>query len=115
MKILRNVITITLSIIGLFLISSCESSGVSGYEIVSNTVINSGPGNVVSPIATCPDGKRVLGGGGTTDVSTATGDNGVRVLGSFPVGDNAWQFVSTSTEAGSHKVTVYAICANVSP
>ncbi len=99
----------------LSLLSACDGGGLSGYEIVERTVINHGPGAVVKPEARCPPGKKVVGGGGTTNVSTATGDGGIRVLGSSPVGDDAWRFESTRTTAGSHEVTAYAICVDAAP
>lgn len=58
--------------------------GLAGYEIVS-------PGTGTVPrVATCPAGKRVIGGGGLPSITQ-----------SYPVGNNAWATNGTTT---------YAIC-----
>jgi hypothetical protein len=83
--------------------------GVSGYEIVlQNSASDSISPKVVS--ASCPNGKRVLGGGNSVTggaVATAAADR--------PIGTNAWNVIAweISPTSVSWVVQVYAICANV--
>jgi hypothetical protein len=88
-------------------------SGVSGREqVASETPLTSGsPKNLT---ATCPAGKKVLGGG--VEISGA-GRNRVTAVENKPSGDNAWEgeaFEAVTTQS-SWKLVVHAICANVSP
>jgi hypothetical protein len=85
--------------------------GVSGREHVSveTPLTNTGPKNIT---ATCPAGKRVLGGG--VEVS-GVGRNRVSVVENKPSGDNAWEgeaFEVVGTNA-TWKLVVHAICAGV--
>jgi hypothetical protein len=87
--------------------------GVSAREqvAVETPLTNTGPKNIT---ATCPTGKRALGGG--VEVSGA-GRNRVSVVENKPNGDNGWEgeaFEVVATNA-TWKLVVHAICANVSP
>jgi hypothetical protein len=100
--------------------------GTSGYEVVSETfkevfIQNSGGMRGLSEVksASCPAGKRVLGGGG--DLGTNATQNGqqrqVVVSASVPNGTGtAWnvQLFNNSTSIDtSIDLRVYAICADV--
>ena len=64
--------------------------------------------------ATCPTGKKVLGGG--VEISGA-GRSRVTVVENKPSGDNAWEgeaFEAVATNA-TWKLVVHAICATVAP
>ncbi len=79
--------------------------GVSGYEIVQ-AAVNLNPGTVTQWDATCPSGKRVLGGGVSASISSAV------VFGNKPQGDTAWRGeVYNPTDPGT--MTVFAICGVV--
>jgi hypothetical protein len=86
--------------------------GLSAREQVSAET----PQTSVAPknaTATCPTGKRVIGGG--VEVSGA-GRGRVTVTENKPAGDNAWEaeaFEAVATTA-AWKIVVHAICANVS-
>jgi hypothetical protein len=85
--------------------------GLSAREQVSaETALTSGAPKTVT--ATCPAGKKVIGGG--AEVSGA-GRARVTVTENHAVGDTAWEveaFEAVATPA-AWKVIVHAICANV--
>ena len=87
--------------------------GVSGREqIASETPLTSGsPKNLT---ATCPAGKKVLGGG--VEISGA-GRARVTAVENHPAGDNAWEAEAWEAVAtgATWKVVVHAICATVAP
>ena len=87
--------------------------GVSGREqIASETPLTSGsPKNLT---ATCPAGKKVLGGG--VEISGA-GRARVTAVENHPAGDNAWEAEAWEAVAtgAPWKVVVHAICATVAP
>ena len=100
--------------------------GVSGHEIVTETKFfdETVLGIFERMTVTCPEGKKVLGGGGSLiygpgadpfleGVTFGPGD----VRQSFPVGDTGWLAVfSVENNPGPEPftVSVYAICATVS-
>ena len=69
---------------------------MSGYVIVTGTASSS------TSVATCPTGKKVIGGGG----SVASGG---QVGASYPSSQTTW----TVTQTSLGTVTAYAICATV--
>lgn len=84
--------------------------GVSGYEVVSYTE-SSQTGFHISASVTCPDGKQAIAGG-----ARALDPSGA-LRGSYPAGQGAtggaWEAnLTTSSPPG---LTVWAICANVTP
>jgi hypothetical protein len=88
-------------------------AGLSAREQVSaETPLTSvGPKNTS---ATCPAGKKVIGGG--VEVG-GSGRNRVTVTENKPVGDNGWEgeaFEAVAT-GQTWKLVVHAICANVAP
>jgi hypothetical protein len=85
--------------------------GVSGREQVAaeTALTNAGPKTAT---ATCPAGKKALGGG--VEISGA-GRNRITVTENKPSGDNAWEgeaFEAVATGA-TWKLVVHAICATV--
>jgi hypothetical protein len=86
---------------------SWGQSGISGYEVVQETrTAETGAFTVAN--ATCPAGKKVLGGGYHM--------NNVSVHQNFPqnVGSNtpSWQ-VGVTNEGAAETFTAYAICARL--
>ena len=91
-------------------------AGVSGYEIVTEAQTEDTTGFFGAFTATCPDGKKVLGGGGSALTSDGGVSNNYLVLNDFPTGDNAWQatFNISNPLGDTFVMTTYAVCANVS-
>jgi hypothetical protein len=81
-------------------------AGVGGYEII-NTMGMLPTNGTVSVVATCPSGKRVLGGGYVVPSETDTAPL------SRPEADNAWR-VDFKSNGGSGTASAYAICAGAS-
>jgi hypothetical protein len=77
-------------------------AAVSGYEVVNNHGILPRNGRLVV-VATCPAGKRAIGGGYVVPSAADTTDF------SSPAGNNAWR-VSFKSNGGSGAASVYAIC-----
>jgi hypothetical protein len=85
--------------------------GVSAEQFVtSDSGTNSN--TVKSTTATCPSGKKVLGGGAAVNTTTNT----LAITRSSPTGDGTgWtaEAQETAAFAGNWRVTAYAVCANV--
>lgn len=84
-----------------------DPGGFSGYEIVTNvdTLL---PNSGLHVVATCPAGKKVLGGGYSSSYNLATER-------SHPINNGtAWDIFVNDTDNAGQGVAVYAICANVS-
>ncbi|WP_252341699.1 pilus assembly protein PilV, partial [Escherichia coli] len=56
--------------------------------------------------ATCPSGKKVIGGGGQCRSNTGF----IWLTRSMPSGNNAWTASCDTTEDQNGSITVYAIC-----
>jgi hypothetical protein len=68
--------------------------------------------------ATCPSGKKILGGGAIITTQAGAISSNRQITNSYPADDHSWS-VSFAYTGGSainigYKVTVYAICGNVS-
>jgi len=74
------------------------------YQIVTSTAACSGAGSIV---ASCPAGKRVVGGG------CYSGDGEEEIETSRPSGDTAWHCRFDSCPGGFGDWTAYAICLKV--
>ena len=85
--------------------------GLSGYAIVTKT--GSSTTTSLAVQATCPAGKRAIGGGGFTQTPGA----GVTVQNSFPVpGGTAWFVVARASNPGAGwNYLAHAVCATVNP
>jgi hypothetical protein len=81
--------------------------GVSGLELVESST-SSSTGDVKQGVASCPAGKRVLGGGGRAPSTVA-------IWMSRPA-DNGTQWIAGGREvsdSGSWAMTAWAVCASV--
>ena len=88
------------------------TNGVTGHEIVYDTSpTNSDAEKVLT--ATCPAGKKVVGGGGYAFNLLFPDD--VALVASFPYNGNGWRVVLQETDAYAPAwlARAYAICANV--
>ena len=74
---------------------------VGGYEVVNNHGILVRNGRIVV-VATCPAGKRAIGGGYVAPNAADTDFSG-------PAGNDAWR-VSFKSNGGSGTASVYAVC-----
>lgn len=84
------------------------SPGVSGVEIVEEETEEDGEA-VKAVEASCPSGKRVLGGGATVEGEFTK----VAIDWSAPEGNSAWFAAAHEHEAAAGwALVVYAICAN---
>lgn len=83
-------------------------SGVSGYEVKLETVRDTGP--QLNGVATCPSGKKVLGGGYaiSPDVKIVN----VSRPGS---GNGSWEVIATTTpsDTTNYEFLVYAVCSTM--
>jgi hypothetical protein len=88
------------------------ASGVSGYEIVYGNTVQVAPGNAGFSTATCPAGKRTLGGAISTQ-----GLGRARVIASGPPGNGTYWLVSAENiaAAGTLNLTALAMCGYVTP
>jgi hypothetical protein len=85
------------------------ASGMSAYEIkAGDPGESSGASLVANSTATCPTGKKVVGGGSSTDATTRIDTNF-----SKPFGENQWIVQTTRDSAGAYTLTAYAICVKV--
>jgi hypothetical protein len=89
-------------------------AGISGYQIVSVVQTVSAAGNGV---ANCPTGKKVLGGGASILSLNSNAAPTGHIENSNPSGDDSWGAswqLTSEPQTAVYKVTIYAICANVS-
>lgn len=93
-----------------------EDSALSGYEVVTNEVTVPA-GDFVRDTATCPSGKKVLGGGAQV-VGEGTGDFKTTIQESAPgtIGGGAqdlWLVSVKNNDTASHTVSIDAICVEL--
>lgn len=92
------------------------TNGVSGREVVSAlSASGSGTGSR-SATATCPVGKKVVGGGAviTDDAGTPIQQTLIYASGSYPSGEGAWTAFGAKNGASAviWRVAAFAICAS---
>ena len=89
--------------------------GVSGYEIVvwGPSPVPAGTG--FNAPATCPSGKKVVGGGASLEWGGNPPNPQFILNASYPQGDNAWRGAGINASTGSASATVYAICVTALP
>ena len=87
-------------------------SGISGLIIVAESEDYEG-GPIASAEALCPDGKKVVGGGGSIGGSPVQGDAGLRFSAPNSEGDGWIVQGQPYTPDAILSMTAYAICANV--
>jgi hypothetical protein len=80
---------------------------VSGLQIVISNSVNNNVGGLKETTATCPSGKKVVGGGAQPVSSPAFYAAG------YPVGDNAFKAIGSSDPGPFFSVRAFAICATV--
>jgi hypothetical protein len=90
--------------------------GVSGYEIVSvSTNLNSKSSNVAT--ASCPSGKKVVGGGGFENAAPLPNPVALYYDGPVPSGNSATGWAVGAEETSDYpaqwQVFAFAICVNV--
>jgi len=87
--------------------------GLSGVQIVTaqKNVVNKTSDELS---ATCPAGKRVIGGGGRTNSIVVVGGFGPLLYLSVPNGTTGWRVGMAAAPAESWTMTAYAVCASVS-
>lgn len=82
--------------------------------VSTTSAANASAGTTVSATVNCPAGKKILGGGGKADASSAGQVRRVVLLESYPSGASSWTaavIVITNLTAGTTaRVTAYAIC-----
>lgn len=79
-----------------------------GYELVQGPNVTLAPNAYTSAYASCPAGKKVLGGGGSNS------SRGLVVLtDSFPAGENLWGVYMQNNSAQSLVFRAFAICATI--
>jgi hypothetical protein len=88
--------------------------GVSGLEIVKNV----GPSQstlFTVRSASCPSGKRLLGGGAVAFPLGGAYYDDIALVSSYPITNTTWQAVASEVNptTGNWRLDVYAICANV--
>ena len=84
--------------------------GISGLERVVAGAGNKiyARGAVIGATATCPTGKKLVGGG------AATNNVNIVIMQSYPdLGGNSWQVIAESTSRQLASVAAYALCAYV--
>jgi hypothetical protein len=87
--------------------------GISGYELImERNISTTGVFNSVG--ATCPAGKRVIGGGGATAGGIVIGDGPYIIVSQPSLDGRGWLVQTARTVDGYSNVLAFAICANVS-
>ena len=81
--------------------------GLSAVQIVIANSVNNNTGGLKETQATCPSGKKVVGGGAQPVSSPGYFASG------YPVGDNAFHAVGDSPLGPYFSVRAFAICATV--
>jgi hypothetical protein len=84
------------------------SPGLSGYELVEgpDTAVLA-PGQAAAAIASCPGGKKAIGGGIDSDAALG-------LETSNPVNnDTQWRVVAKNVDSSSSSFSAYAVCATV--
>jgi hypothetical protein len=84
--------------------------GLSGYSIVQGTTVST-TNAFQAASATCPAGKRPLGGGGFTQTPGA----GVSIRNSFPTGQTWLVVVEAKTPGAGWNYLPHVVCATVAP
>lgn len=83
------------------------TNGVSGWEMISSISLDNSDDPKMQE-ATCSAGKKVIGGGFSTNVSGTS----IYVQNSYPSGENKWSVKIHRTGSTNWILTAYAICIN---
>lgn len=85
-------------------------SGVSAYQRIESASVVVQPNAVGFAMATCPSGKKALGGGGS--ISSNVAGAGFMAQ-SIPISDVTWQVAFKNTNTLPASITAFAACATV--
>jgi hypothetical protein len=91
--------------------SSSGGGGSSGYEVVTATSSAIGPDNLAVGTATCPSGKKPVGGGMSYDLTATPPGYHWTVAQSYPDG-SGWTVVAAENFAPGYHFTTYAVCVS---
>jgi hypothetical protein len=86
--------------------------GLAGHQFLQGTLVSVAANQVGFATVTCPQGKRVLGGGG--HIAGAVAGAGV-LWQSIPTSNTAWRVAYKNTSGSGASIWAYAVCATVSP
>lgn len=87
-----------------------------GYEWVRGDNIPVAAGESEIHRLTCPDGKKVLGGGGTASfIAESPAVPEPNMFWSFPFDEHSWQIAVHNDTNQAQEMRAYAICADVGP
>lgn len=78
-----------------------------GYEIVAGSTVNVTSNNFNTASATCPSGKKAVGGG-----FGDTGTNLVYAVASYPSADDTWTVKMFNNAGSTGTVAPYAVCVS---
>jgi hypothetical protein len=93
--------------------------GISGLQYITGPFVHIGKSSTDTATASCPAGKKVIGGGYTTTVPnpSSASPSALQIFSSGPSGTSAWSVSATNTSSGAGnlglRLTAYAICAVV--
>lgn len=88
---------------------------ISGYEWIRGDLIPVGVGETEIFRLTCPEGKRVLGGGGVgSNLAESPPVAEPNMFWSFPFDEHSWQIAVHNDTQEAQEMRAYAICADVS-
>ncbi len=86
--------------------ASCSPNGLVGRDSTEIVTASATAWRWPGATATCPSGKKVIGGGGQCRSNTGF----IWLTRSMPSGNNAWTASCDTTEDQNGSITVYAIC-----
>lgn len=82
--------------------------GLSGYQVVTGTLVGVNPGQVATSTAHCPSGKKAIGGSFSADTSL------LRLAESSPTGSlDGWYITARNDSAVQVQLISRAVCAYV--
>jgi hypothetical protein len=84
--------------------------GLAGHQFLQSALVSVAAGQVGFATVTCPQGKRVLGGGG--HIAGAASGAGF-LWQSIPVSNTAWRVAYKNTTNSNASIWAYAVCAAV--
>jgi hypothetical protein len=86
--------------------------GVTGHQFLQGAPVSVPANQIGFATVTCPQGKRVLGGGG--HIAGAAAGAGF-LWQSIPISNTAWRVAYKNTSGSGTSIWAYAVCAAVAP
>ena len=86
--------------------------GLAGHQFLQGALVSVAANQIGFATVTCPQGKRVLGGGG--HIAGAAAGAGF-LWQSIPISNTAWRVAYKNTSGSGTSIWAYAVCAAVSP